>query len=168
MPVAEARLSRPSAPDSTGEMVLLSEQQLVDCAGQFDNHGCSGGLPSHAFEYIAAAGGLDTEEAYPYEAEESGSCSYVRKGVGADVVRSVNITYQDETELLEAVGNTGPVSVAFQVWLEGLFAGPRYGHVGVVPNSRLFRVSSPGGAVIHRAMQMEWARGVCQGIVRCV
>lgn len=48
--------------DRTGEMVLLSEQQLVDCAGNYDNHGCSGGLPSHAFEYIASAGGLDTEE----------------------------------------------------------------------------------------------------------
>lgn len=99
----------------TGEMVLLSEQQLVDCAGAYDNHGCSGGLPSHAFEYIASTGGLDTEQAYPYLAEESGSCSFYDKGVGADVLRSVNITFQDEAELLEAVGNTGPVSVAFQV-----------------------------------------------------
>eukprot|EP00752_Nemacystus_decipiens_P016411 g14668.t1 len=99
----------------TGEMVLLSEQQLVDCAGNYDNHGCSGGLPSHAFEYIASAGGLDTEEAYPYLAKESGSCSFAEGGVGADVMRSVNITFQDEAELLDAVGNTGPVSVAFQV-----------------------------------------------------
>lgn len=30
-------------------------------------------------------------------------------------MRAVNITFQDEAELLEAVGNTGPVSVAFQV-----------------------------------------------------
>ena len=28
---------------------LLSEQQLLDCAQAFDNHGCNGGLPSHAF-----------------------------------------------------------------------------------------------------------------------
>merc|ERR1740138_305703 len=42
----------------------LAEQQLVDCAGAFDNHGCDGGLPSHAFEYIRWNGGLDTEESY--------------------------------------------------------------------------------------------------------
>lgn len=48
-------------------------------------------------------------------AEESGLCSFADRGIGADVMRSVNITFQDERELLEAVGNTGPVSVAFQV-----------------------------------------------------
>jgi hypothetical protein len=29
-----------------GSMRLFSEQQLVDCAQGFDNHGCNGGLPS--------------------------------------------------------------------------------------------------------------------------
>jgi cathepsin H len=41
-----------------GNNVLFSEQQLVDCAGAFDNDGCDGGLPSHAFEYIRHAGGI--------------------------------------------------------------------------------------------------------------
>jgi cathepsin H len=36
-----------------GSFDSLAEQQLVDCAQAFDNHGCNGGLPSHAFEYIA-------------------------------------------------------------------------------------------------------------------
>ena len=36
----------------TGELHHLSTQQLVDCAGAFNNHGCDGGLPSQAFEYI--------------------------------------------------------------------------------------------------------------------
>lgn len=49
-----------------GEFRNLSEQQLVDCAGDFDNNGCNGGLPSHAFEYIMFAGGLTTEVKYPY------------------------------------------------------------------------------------------------------
>jgi len=51
-----------------GQFRNLSEQQLVDCAGDYDNHGCSGGLPSHAFEYITNNGGLMTEVDYPYMA----------------------------------------------------------------------------------------------------
>ena len=43
-------------------MELFSEQQLVDCAQDFDNNGCRGGLPSHAFQYIHYAGGLETED----------------------------------------------------------------------------------------------------------
>ena len=50
----------------TGSMVLLSEQQLVDCAADFNNHGCDGGLPSQAFEYIHYNGGLSKMEEYPY------------------------------------------------------------------------------------------------------
>ena len=41
-----------------GKNVTFAEQQLVDCAGDFDNHGCQGGLPSHAFEYIRYAKGI--------------------------------------------------------------------------------------------------------------
>ena len=53
----------------------LSEQQLVDCAGNFDTQGCNGGLPSHAFEYIKHAGGLSTEFSYPYHAKDQ-KCSF--------------------------------------------------------------------------------------------
>jgi cathepsin H len=35
-----------------GKNLTFSEQQLVDCASDFKNHGCNGGLPSQAFEYI--------------------------------------------------------------------------------------------------------------------
>jgi cathepsin H len=52
---------------------LLSEQQLVDCAGNFDNAGCNGGLPSHAFEYIKYNKGITSEGQYPYTAKD-GTC----------------------------------------------------------------------------------------------
>ena len=95
----------------------LSEQQLISCAGSFDNHGCSGGLPSHAFEYIHHAGGLSREFAYPYEALDS-QCKFSSANssiVGATTIRSFNITEGDEDSLMHELVRKGPVSVAFEV-----------------------------------------------------
>lgn len=97
-----------------GKGVSLSEQQLVDCAGAFNNFGCSGGLPSQAFEYIKYNGGLDTEEAYPYTGKD-GACKFSAENVGIQVLDSVNITLGAEDELKHAVAIVRPVSVAFQV-----------------------------------------------------
>lgn len=97
-----------------GKFISLSEQQLVDCARAFNNFGCSGGLPSQAFEYIKYNGGLDTEEAYPYTGKD-GSCKFSSENVGVQVIDSVNITMGAEDELKHAVAMVRPVSVAFQV-----------------------------------------------------
>ncbi|XP_043705949.1 pro-cathepsin H-like isoform X2 [Telopea speciosissima] len=97
-----------------GKSISLSEQQLVDCAGSFNNFGCRGGLPSQAFEYIKYNGGLDTEEAYPYTAAD-GVCKYTSENVGVKVFDSVNITQGAEDELQHAVGAVRPVSIAFEV-----------------------------------------------------
>jgi len=108
---------------------ILSEQQLVDCAQDFDNAGCNGGLPSHAFEYIKAAGGLDTEFHYPYKAVD-GTCAASKRaqgvrsgafephsnGIGAQVLGgSANLTVGDEDALKAVLAEMGPVSIAFQV-----------------------------------------------------
>lgn len=88
---------------------------MVDCAGDYDNHGCNGGLPSHAFEYIAAAGGLASEVDYPYVALTQ-NCTLKAGSQSVGVTGgSVNITQGDENELLHAVFEHGPVSIAYQV-----------------------------------------------------
>lgn len=97
-------------------MISLSEQQLVDCAGDFDNHGCHGGLPSNAFEYISHVGGLMTEEDYPYEAKER-QCKFRPTEATAFVHGgAVNLTRgvdSEKKDLLHAVHDIGPVASGF-------------------------------------------------------
>ncbi|KAL7618413.1 hypothetical protein Lser_V15G04548 [Lactuca serriola] len=97
-----------------GKSVSLSKQQLVDCARDFNNFGCNGGLPSQAYEYIKYNGGHDTEESYTYTGKD-GVCKYKSENVAVKVIDSVNITMGAEDELKHAVGVVHPMSVAFQV-----------------------------------------------------
>jgi len=92
----------------------LSEQQLVDCAWAFDNRGCEGGLPSHAFEYIKYSGGIDSEEAYEYKGEDE-ACAIDPAGEVTTVQSVHNITAYDEDEIVRAVADSGPVAIAYQV-----------------------------------------------------
>jgi len=95
-----------------GQFRNLSEQQLVDCAGDFDNHGCNGGLPSHAFEYIMYAGGIAEEKSYPYTAKTN-NCSLDQNTLSVGVIGgSVNISLSED-DLKQALFVNGPISVAF-------------------------------------------------------
>jgi len=86
-----------------GSFDSLAEQQLVDCAGDFDNNGCDGGLPSHAFEYISYAGGISTEAAYPYYAVDR-NCTVDPSTFALSVEEgSFNVTEGDEDEMRLAV-----------------------------------------------------------------
>ena len=97
-----------------GQFRNLSEQQLVDCAGDFDNHGCEGGLPSHAFEYIMYAGGLVTEDLYPYRAvDQQCQVSGLKLSVGV-VGGSYNVSLSEQ-DLRNHLFMVGPISIAFQV-----------------------------------------------------
>ncbi|CAL1298997.1 unnamed protein product [Larinioides sclopetarius] len=95
----------------TGQLVSLSEQNLVDCSTVIVNNGCDGGLMSSAFEYIKTIDGEDTEKSYPYR-EEQGECEFNPDTVAAKVTGYVELPSGDENALKETVASVGPVSVA--------------------------------------------------------
>jgi len=95
----------------TGNLVSLSEQQLVDCS--MLNHGCNGGSMALAFMY-AKKHPLETETDYPYTAT-SGlfRCKYNKdKGV-VGTTGQTDVKPKSASQLKAALNN-GPVSVAIE------------------------------------------------------
>uniref|UniRef100_A0A3Q0SXA9 Cathepsin H n=1 Tax=Amphilophus citrinellus TaxID=61819 RepID=A0A3Q0SXA9_AMPCI len=97
---------------ATGKLILLSEQQLLDCSRNFRNYGCFGGLPSQAFEYIKYSKGLMTEDDYPYKGYEH-TCHFEPSLAGAFVRDVVNITRDDEKAMVDAVAWLNPITFSF-------------------------------------------------------
>ncbi|KAL0819900.1 hypothetical protein ABMA28_007909 [Loxostege sticticalis] len=91
----------------TGDLVSLSEQELVDC-DKLD-HGCNGGLPDNAYRAIEELGGLETENDYPYEGEDD-KCSYNKTLSRVHISGAVNIS-SNETEMAQWLVHNGPISI---------------------------------------------------------
>jgi len=99
---------------ATGNLVSLSEQNLIDCSTAQYNQGCNGGRADWAIEYIIANKGIDTEASYPYTGED-GTCNYNPANSGATATGWQQTATGDETALQIAVATIGPIAVAISV-----------------------------------------------------
>ncbi|XP_058122492.1 procathepsin L-like [Anopheles ziemanni] len=107
-----------------GKLVGLSEQNLMDCSKK--DFGCGGGVPSRAYEYIKAAGGINLERDYPYQEKQNKQCKFNRSAVAA-TVKGVYYVPRTEKALTQAVAIKGPMSVvirykdSFQHYRRGVY-----------------------------------------------
>ncbi|CAN8258777.1 unnamed protein product [Cochlearia groenlandica] len=112
----------------TGELISLSEQELVDCDRGY-NDGCDGGLIFFAFQFIIDNGGIDTEEDYPYTATDVSSCNLDKKKRHVVTIDGFEDVPENEMSLKKALAHQ-PVSVAieassqaFKLYESGVFTG---------------------------------------------
>jgi C1A family cysteine protease len=101
---------------STGNLVDLSEQYLVDCAtgvGYF-NLGCNGGMPDSAFEYLIHNGPCG-EQTYPYvsgNTKTAGTCHECLP-IDATFSECYDVPSKNQMALLNAVVQQ-PVVIAIE------------------------------------------------------
>jgi C1A family cysteine protease len=116
---------------STGNLVDLSEQELVDCATgiSYGSHGCNGGQMEGAFKFIIEKGQCSLSS-YPYTAKD-GSCKICSPV--AHISSCSDVKPNDQISLKAAVAQQ-PVAVAieadtfyFQSYSSGILTSPTCG-----------------------------------------
>ncbi|KAI7739578.1 hypothetical protein M8C21_016155 [Ambrosia artemisiifolia] len=114
---------------TTGKLISLSEQELMDCDRSGEDQGCEGGYMDDGFDFIVKNKGINTEAAYPYKAVDA-TCNTKKEGVAAaKITGHEDVPANSESALLKAVAMQ-PVSVAidageadFQFYSSGVFNG---------------------------------------------
>ncbi|CAL5444360.1 unnamed protein product [Camellia sinensis] len=114
---------------TTGKLISLSEQELVDCDRSGQDAGCEGGYMEGGFAFIVQNKGIATETIYPYSATD-GTCNTKKESSHAAKIGGYeNVPANSESALLKAVANQ-PISVSidaggasFQFYSSGIFTG---------------------------------------------
>jgi len=122
----------------------LSPQQIVDCDDE-SQHGCKGGWPMAAWEYIHSVGGQDSMACYPYTGTD-GSCHFnpaCRQGT----VNSYGYLGTNEYNIGVWMVAHGPVSICVDA------SNWQYYNGGVVPTT------SCGKAIDHAIQMVGYVTG---------
>jgi C1A family cysteine protease len=90
-------------------LLSLSEQRIVDC-DTYD-HGCNGGWPTNAFQYIQENGGMELESDYPYTAYD-GTCKFDASKAVMQVDDFFTFDAKNEEKFMAAMQQYGAIAVA--------------------------------------------------------
>ncbi|XP_042503946.1 low-temperature-induced cysteine proteinase-like [Macadamia integrifolia] len=110
----------------SGELISLSEQELVDC--DTTNDGCDGGYMDYAFEWVINNGGINSESNYPYTGLD-GTCNVTKEKIKVVSIDGYEDVAEEDSAMLCAVVQQ-PVSVGidgsawdFQLYTGGIYDG---------------------------------------------
>ncbi|KAF8759194.1 hypothetical protein HU200_010222 [Digitaria exilis] len=114
---------------ATGNLLDLSEQQLVDCdhtcsavaENECDN-GCAGGLMTNAYAYLMESGGLMEQSAYPYTGTQ-GTCRFDASEVAVRVANFTAVPAGDEGQIRAALVRRGPLAVGLNAAFMQTYVG---------------------------------------------
>ncbi|EER01717.1 cathepsin L, putative [Perkinsus marinus ATCC 50983] len=104
----------------TGDLVSLSEEELLDCSLSYGNAACQGGEMYEAFQYVKDHG-IGSEKDYPYESKDIPILFPIRFPCRSDTTKDViaphsisyvHVTPKSKPSLLAAIAVIGPVSVS--------------------------------------------------------
>jgi len=96
-------------------LIPLSTQQLMDCAPPGPAHGCNGGFPTGAYDYIISAGGIEPDSSYPYVGQDNNCTVDPKKFVACQMKSYKNVSINPgEQNLMEWVYTQSPVVVCIQ------------------------------------------------------
>ncbi|KAF4741192.1 hypothetical protein FOZ63_009795, partial [Perkinsus olseni] len=76
----------------SGELVSLSEEELIDCTWDYHNFGCFGGWMNVSFQYVADHG-LESEKDYPYVSEYVPGYFSCHSDSSKDVIKAHSISH---------------------------------------------------------------------------
>ncbi|XP_017333001.1 procathepsin L [Ictalurus punctatus] len=115
----------------TGQLVSLSEQNLVDCSWSYGTYGCNGAWMANAYDYVIN-NGLQASATYPYTSVDTQPCFYDSSKVVAQISDYRFIPNGDEQALADALATIGPITVAvdadhpsFLFYSSGIYEEPR-------------------------------------------
>jgi len=126
----------------TGELVSLSEQNLLDC--DHVDLGCNGGLMDNAFKFDEKSGGLCSEADYPYIAKRNPTCMTNCTDVPGSIVKTfIDVPPGSEQALISAIAMQ-PISIAieasqfvFQFYKTGVITDDNCGSRGTIDHGVL-------------------------------
>lgn len=113
----------------SGELVKLSDQQLIDCSWDYGNRGCLGGLMSYTYNYIKENGGINSALDYPHD-QFMRYCKFNPEKIITSIKGHVKVEKGNEELLAQVIAKIGPVSTGidaryFQFYKDGIFYEPK-------------------------------------------